>query len=777
MKFNSIQNSFNFGELSRHVKGRTDVEEYYKGCEELTNFIPFKQGGATFRPGTYISDNYWALNISEDWIIHEFTPRDNESYLVALNPSLGADQIAITRVNGGGLCAVSKDLYIWNQRVDFKDSTKAYNPNTTPALVGITHEQLLDSLQIVQQSDTLIIFDGTGTLAPIVILRTSSGNFVVDSMIFPQQVNTALGEFYLNSPVSRMMRVPYKDSNINPNIRLRPSATSGSAITIFAEDGGASPLNFFTGDVVGMFVKITITGGTGAAYITAKVSDSQVTAQTYITFGGTTASSNFEVAAWNPVDGYPMAAGFFEGRLITGGNKKLPDSLWCSNIGNIYHFMQRRLVQDATSDATGLNYYGDVKVTDPFNFIPAAVGANAIQWIYPSDTLLVGTTSTEFSISGSENNPLSISSIFVKDISTHGSSKTQPIKIGSSVLFVSHDGKRLLEIPKRLVEYNSATDLTLVADGIVDKALAKASANLIGHDKNKIVKLAWQENEGVLWVLCRNPWDMVTALVSCTFDKNSKIIAWAKHELADKPYISSICCIPDNTKGGYNRLFLFMKRSSGTDYSLEFMSLRGRHDALINIDPENADTGGKASFYMDATKKAQSVAGDTITLSTLQTASIAAGSTYSVFATPTVLSIVGEYLGDFVESAGTITVPGQDFTGRGVFLGLKYEGEVKPMPIEAGAQFGVAQGSARRSHEISVYVDRSLGGSYHQSKTNDDFPIVEDKLGASEHVLYSGEIRLSVNSSTDDYQTVINQKQPYPLTVLWLLTKGYTYDA
>ena len=96
------------------------------------------------------------------------------------------------------------------------------------------------------------------------------------------------------------------------------------------------------------------------------------------------------------------------------------------------------------------------------------------------------------------------------------------------------------------------------------------------------------------------------------------------------------------------------------------------------------------------------------------------------------------------------------------------------MPIEAGAQFGVAQGSARRGHEISVYIDRSRGGKYKQSKAVNEFPIDDTATASS---LATKEVKLSLNASPDDTQTILKQDQPYPLTILWLLTKGYTYDV
>lgn len=44
--------SFNAGELSPRLDGRTDLEKYSKGCRTLQNFLPLVQGGITKRLGT-----------------------------------------------------------------------------------------------------------------------------------------------------------------------------------------------------------------------------------------------------------------------------------------------------------------------------------------------------------------------------------------------------------------------------------------------------------------------------------------------------------------------------------------------------------------------------------------------------------------------------------------------------------------------------------------------------------------------------------------------------
>jgi hypothetical protein len=779
MKYNSAQNDFSAGELSRYLRGRTNIDQYFQGADEMTNWLPMRQGGARLRPGFMISETVFDTSIDEGWALFEFNPRDDEAYIIALHPcNVVAKQIKIIRPRGSSP-SLTKSDYIWNTRADFTNSSTAYDrtADSDPSVI-------LDSLYVTRSGDVMIVFDGTGQLAPIVILRTAEGVFKVDSFIKPALTNSQTGLLYLNSPVAQFMRTPFTDTNFDTNLRLKPSATSGS-ITITAENASAVAKDFFVGDVVGSHIKITHTTTTGVAVITSKVSDSVVNATVLLNFGATTASSNFEQSAWNPRDGYPRSATFFEGRLIAGGSPKYTDTIWCSLTGNIYHMVQRRLAQDSSSDASGTNFYGSTRATDPFSFIPASEEANSIQWLHASDTLLVGTTQVEFSISGGQDSTLSFDTFFIKPISAHGSAKVQPVKIGSSLVFVSHDGRRLLEIPKRLVEYTSATELTSMSEGILDKAIDLVTDEGLSKSKNKIYRLAWQESDGVLWALVKNNAVEAATIVSMTYDKTSKVLGWAKHQTAHGKEISSICCLPDEGKGYVKRLYALIKRDGATYYSLEFMNLKNLYDTLWIGFPDNTDdTEGRQQCFLDGAHVQSDIAGslasgdDTvIPLDTDQVNAFPNDAEYSVISSDPMSQEPNVYHGEFTPSGGNITIPDFDPTNRTFLIGVKYDNQLVTLPIEAGAQFGVAQGSLRRGHEISVYVDQSLGGQYTAKKRNEFYDLIESRLGASMDELYTGEIKLSHNADPDDTQTVIKQTGPYPLTVLWLLTKGYTYDA
>lgn len=82
MPLDLIIQSFNAGELSPHLDGRSDLEKYYSGCRILENMIPLPYGDAERRPGTYfvaeLKDNAKKANLvsfqysTEQAYIHEY---------------------------------------------------------------------------------------------------------------------------------------------------------------------------------------------------------------------------------------------------------------------------------------------------------------------------------------------------------------------------------------------------------------------------------------------------------------------------------------------------------------------------------------------------------------------------------------------------------------------------------------------------------------------------------------------------------------------------------
>jgi len=75
-----VINSFNAGELSPLLEGRTDIAKYYSGCRTLENMFCFSYGGTTRRPGTkYITT---AKNSSVPCRLASFEYSQLQAYII-----------------------------------------------------------------------------------------------------------------------------------------------------------------------------------------------------------------------------------------------------------------------------------------------------------------------------------------------------------------------------------------------------------------------------------------------------------------------------------------------------------------------------------------------------------------------------------------------------------------------------------------------------------------------------------------------------------------------
>ena len=66
MAATTVLNSFNRGELSPFLEGRSDVKAYYSGARTCENFTVLAQGGITKRPGTEYIGNIPGIVSSDD---------------------------------------------------------------------------------------------------------------------------------------------------------------------------------------------------------------------------------------------------------------------------------------------------------------------------------------------------------------------------------------------------------------------------------------------------------------------------------------------------------------------------------------------------------------------------------------------------------------------------------------------------------------------------------------------------------------------------------------
>jgi hypothetical protein len=76
-----VQTSFNSGELSPLIEGRSDISRYHSGCLTLENMVASPYGGASKRPGPYyICD----ANETTDVRLISFEHSIEQSYIIEM---------------------------------------------------------------------------------------------------------------------------------------------------------------------------------------------------------------------------------------------------------------------------------------------------------------------------------------------------------------------------------------------------------------------------------------------------------------------------------------------------------------------------------------------------------------------------------------------------------------------------------------------------------------------------------------------------------------------
>jgi len=471
------------------------------------------------------------------------------------------------------------------------------------------------------------------------------------------------------------------------------------------------------------------------------------------------ASDNWQESAWSTEQGFPRAVVFHEQRLIFGGTKNRPDSIWASNVGNLFNFMARRLEQDtasptpSTSTLSGQSFAlsGDISATDPVGFTIASKQANIIQWMESQNVLLVGTIGAEYTVTGGDS-IISNESIFVKKQTDYGSNNVQAISVGNSILFSSRDGRRI-----RNFKFNRdngsylSLNLNLLAEHIVFRGFdGAASSTLKGVEFRE---MHYQPSRDTVWCITSN--DEVVAL---TFSKESQIAAWQYHKTRDGDKFQSLAVAPSAT-GRYDEVWASVERSvnGSTVRYLEKMGDDFEHDVLNNTSSNDDDT----AWYVDSAVKV--VLGSSTNIVT--GLSHLEGESVDALAGNTVekgLTVAG----------GQVTLGSTYPAGTVVVVGLRYKSRLRTLDIEAGGDFGTSQGNRQRIDEVRMRLYKSQGGSYGNPEQTSLFDFEYDD---NEIVTEIRRLKFNITPNMDN-QVLVEHDDPVPFNILSMTYRGVSYD-
>ena len=753
------QTNFTAGEISPLLYGRVDIDRYPNGAEEIFNAVILPHGGAARRAGSYFVAAAKNSNIA--CRLRQFKVSAFATYIIEFGNGYARFHTNRGRLEVGG----------------------------TPVEIVLPYTTAeLPELRFAQSGDTLFITHDTHP--PRLIKRTSTTTFETAPVVFengpwePSNVTdvtmTASAAGTIGNLTVTASAATFTAADVGRMISLYDEATIRVAATAYAKgavfytdrqdirrvwrvvkagttdtaSGSGTTPSYDKNSPIdeGDYVKDGtariqylgrgksvwgwgfITGFTSSTVVTVDVQDAFAPGKTAsqegsgsknrrqrntTTIPGTDGTTHWRLGAWGVTNGYPRTICFFQQRTWWGGSIARPQGVWSSQSGDFYNM--------ASTEPDGI-----VIDTDAVSYDIDDDESNSILWMMATwKGITVGTASGEHLISASSaaQQAVTPTNVYIRRASDRGSAQEVPaLRAGVVSMFIQRGGRKLREMKYDIaIDAYSTTPATLISEHITGAGIRDAALQ--------------EEPDGTLW-LVRND----GLLAELTYDAEQQVRGWARTEIAGGE-VESVAVVP-SPDATSDDVYLAVKRTIGGGVVRYIEVLRAPFRAMLD-----GDNGG---FFVDAGLTYDGAPATTFTgLGHLE------GETVQICAD-------GAYRGTQVVSSGSVSISAP--AASLVHIGLGYETRITPLPIEAGAQSGTAQGAMKKTTECHVRLFESRGaeigvdGTYVRIQQRSPQNNVNEALP-----LYSGLHRVEgpVPLQWDRVAGLtIRQAEPLPMTVL-----------
>lgn len=819
--------SFNAGEISPLLQGRTDLEKFYKSGRDVENLIVLPTGGVTKRPGTkYIASGKTA-SAAIRLIPFEFST--DQAYVIEMGnlymrfyrngaqidtsseivtPYVTADLFDIQFIQSADTMYLAHNNYLtrtltrtshtsWTMAVvpfEFgpfmpeNTTTTTITPSATTGTITLTasiatfNENHIGGDWKVSHVDAADSVAGTlasaTTSAEVTVQKGRRFNWItsgtwVGTLVLQRSYDSGStwNDVKIHVMASGVPNISYADTEGVATAQYRLNMTSYTSGTC-------------TYDLTALSHKID-----GVVSLTVFTSTTVVTGTVDETLGGTSAVTTWAEGSFSDDNGYPGALAFYDERLALAGTDSEPQAVWLSATDDWPNFMTGTLA------------------TDSLRYDIASDQVNKITWLSPQRALLIGTVGSEWKLSASNpDEPLGIGNFSAKRQSTYGSDTQMPLAVNNKVFFVQRQARKIRQLAYEWASDNYiAPDITILAEHLTNPGIAQMALQKAPYT--------------ILWVVTDDG-----DLLSLTFEEFEEVIGWAIHVFDGD--VESVAAIPGS---GEDEVWVAVERTiqSSTVRYVEQMQPfdwgSAQRDAFF-VDSGLSFDGGAAVMVTNITRADPAIVyatahgfsdGDNIRLSNISgmddvndtVFSVGTVSTntfelrdyadtvdinsvgFSTFwgmgsvevvensftgATHLALETVvaagdgGNAGGGTMAAAGTITL---DAYYNTVHIGLPITSLLKPQRLEFTSSAGQLQGMYKRITAVTARFHETLGCSIGPSYTEFRDIVFRDSGDALEAAtpLYSGDKRILFpgNWGTDG-DICIQQALPLPFTVLSL---------
>jgi hypothetical protein len=575
-----LHNTFDAGELSPEMDGRTDRPEYYRGCRTLEGFVAKLSGGACRCPGfEHIAAA--KSNSAASRIVGFVNKTDR--YILEFGDLVMRVYKNGAIVESGGSAYELVTPYATADLADLVFSARGQL---------ITHPDY-DPYKLVCTSDAswaLTAANAINTYGPFLDENTVAAKVITPSATTGNITLTASGTG--NTPfvtgasghVGALWELTHQISSASIS-GVFSSVSASSSLTVKGTwsleiggrwagtvklqrsyDSGATWLDvdYFTGSLPGNVIKtlkgsepddnvvyrlnMTVWKGayeidpwtsgfretdgctyvlrtrnswqTGIVRITAVSSTTVATATVLNTLGAATATSKWREGAWSPYRGYPACGTIHDGRAYTGGTSHQPTGIAAGR--TFKRIGDARLFYGGTS----------VEADDAFSRTVDVKGCDNIKWLASQWPLLIGCDGGVIKgIGGTPDSPLTPTDANFIRQSGMGSASIQPEDVAGRLVYLGRNRKAVYELDYSddRKTYNPLS-LTLFREHIASTGIA-----------------AWafqQQPIPILWAVTSDGYLLGLTRVKGVEDQPD-IIAW--HRRVTDGTFESVAVIPSDT--------------------------------------------------------------------------------------------------------------------------------------------------------------------------------------------------------------------------------------
>ena len=638
-----FKNHFTSGALDPRLHSRLDIAHYENGAETLDNVVVMPYGGLRRRGGLR-SIYHLPIDTGGNAMLARFAYNSTDQQYL--------------------LCFSEQRIYF------FRDSEVIDNINGTGLdyLVSPWPVSVARDLKWSQTADTMIIVHED--YSPYKLVRgATDATWTLAAITFDAQPQIDYNDASSPTPVSEVQDITFTtfttgntfkldlENVLTESITYDASATASTAdriqkalANLYVVRSGEVSCAFTSGTTY----RVTFSGGSAKDYNTMTgfaTSGSGTIAVTQITAGSVRTEN-----AWSATRGWPKSVCFYESRLVFGGSKSKPATVFLSKTNGYYDF----------GLGSGLADDGIQKTLDTDQ-------VNAIVNVVPGRHLMIFTEGGEFFV---PDFPITPENSNFRPQTTFGCATPDPIELEGAVLFLDRYARGLQQFLYNDVEAAyTANSISRLSGHIIDSPLDMDVQRSSALEDTNLVYLI--NNDGTAAVL--------------NHLRAESIAAWTRF-VTDGAFLS-VSALGEE-------VYFLVRRSGSTGAAWSIEHLR---DDFYTDDAEQYFTG---AILLESGDYILAEDGDTILLEVS-----AAGTTWAV---GTHLDGIecrvrgdGAVMENVTPSSGSITLSSEVTE---IEIGRNFNTTIETLPVAVNSsQFGMSQLQRTRLAAILTRVKSTQG--------------------------------------------------------------------